>query len=212
MLGEHPAWVPVVRDKRPRVCADPVVVQDRPVLEQLPRRAVAAPASLRPLRAVVGHAGGRPVQDVAEPLLAPGVPLGRAPVFALLRLRDEPRRVEAVPRPAEAPAVQRGREGARRRRQAMVQPERETAHQRIIPRVRATRASSASVASRPTRPRLQAAAMAGARHRRDATRHSPATAALTSWRQYSRLRTRSAAKRYRPPRNPTAPQPSSLRL
>src|SRR2546422_10664498 len=77
---------------------------------------IALPTPRRPLRAVVRDARGRPVQHVRQPLLPPGVPLRRNPVFALLRLGDEPRRVAAVPGPAQVPPVQRSRERAGGRR------------------------------------------------------------------------------------------------
>src|SRR5438876_11996014 len=108
VLVEHPARIPVIAEEGGGVFAHPVVVEDRPVLEDLPGRVIALPAPRRPLRAVVRHAGGRPVQHVPQPFLPPGVPLRRTPVLALLGLRNETRRLATVARPAQVPPAQRG--------------------------------------------------------------------------------------------------------
>src|SRR2546422_10948439 len=49
VLVEHPARIPVIRDEGGRGFAHPVVVEDRPVLEDLPGRVIALPTPRPPL-------------------------------------------------------------------------------------------------------------------------------------------------------------------
>src|SRR5205814_4834029 len=96
-------------------------VEQRPVLEDLPRRPVTALPARGPLLAVKGDARRCPVQHICQALRAPLPPLRRTPLIALQCLLPQGVAVGAVAPAVEVPAAQRGRRGAEPRREAMVE-------------------------------------------------------------------------------------------
>src|SRR2546423_15308393 len=111
MIAVHAAWSAVVRNEGPWVSTERLLLEKRPILEVLPRRAVPAPPTCRPVLAVVRHACRRPMEHIRKSLLARATPLLRAPAFPFERLLDQPVRLRPVAPGAQVEAVETGGHG-----------------------------------------------------------------------------------------------------
>src|SRR5919197_4306134 len=105
VLAKHLPRLAVIREKLPGIRALSGFFQQWPILQQFPRTPVAAPPPRFPLRAVVGHARGRPLQHICNALLSPSLPVLRRPMVPLPRFLRQGSGTLAIARSPELPAA-----------------------------------------------------------------------------------------------------------
>ena len=96
MVPVHAPWSAVIRQKGPRVGAQRFLIEDRPVLDVLPRCVVPAPSAGRPMIGVVRDASRGSVEHVRQSLFTGTAPLLRAPAVPFERFLNQPLGFRAV--------------------------------------------------------------------------------------------------------------------
>ena len=121
LLVKHVARITIVRQECTGIGAHLVFLEDRPILQELPRRSVAAAAPRVPVVAVVRDPRGRAMQHIRDSFVAPFVPLCGRPSIAGERFFDQLLAFRSIAPPLEIPAAQGGGRRAGARRKLMVE-------------------------------------------------------------------------------------------
>ena len=128
LFARHRARVAVLREELCGAAAQRLLVQDRPVLQDLPGGPVSAAAAALPMLSVERHPRGGAVQEPGEAIFPPTPPRLRVPGFALERFGDPLPGLRPVAPGLQVRPAQARRHRSRGRRQAVVDTEQSGSH------------------------------------------------------------------------------------